>query len=389
MKIMLYEWDAFMQRDMEDVCKRLGIDCQTFWYPFMPKLTTEDKYFEKHFGRILADGGYDAVFSFNFKSVVAKCAKTAGIPYIAWVFDSPFGISEDREILSYPTNHIFVFDRYVYNRLISEGVETVYHLPLAVNLDRLDAIVTDAEDEKRYGADVSFVGTLYGSTFSGFANRLPEYEKGMIDAVIEAQMKLYGGYFLDVFTEGHLTQRLYEILEDENGQYDHIFHESLQSLLCKEITRRERLTLLYLLGEMGKVALYTNQSEDMLANVENRGVIDSYSEVYKVYKTTKINLNISFKRIVEGIPLRCMDIMGAGGFLLSNYQPELVENFEPGVECEVYESMEDAATKVQYYLTHEDERAEIARRGHERMKEFTFEKQLKLMFETCGIRVNW
>ena len=389
MKIMLYEWDAFMQRDMEDVCTRLGIDYSVFWYPFIPKLTKEDPYFEKHFGRILADGGYDAVFSFNFKSVVAKCAKTAGIPYIAWVFDSPFGISEDKEILSYPTNYIFVFDRYVYRRLKQEGIETVYHLPLAVNLERLDAIQPDENDHEKYGADISFVGTLYGSTYADFARQFPDYEKGMVDAVIEAQMKMYGGYYLDLFTEGELTQRLYRILENPEGTYDSIFHESVQSLLCKEITRRERLMLLYILGEMGKVALYTNQSEDMLSHVENRGVIDSYTEVYKVYKTSKINLNISFKRIVEGIPLRCMDIMGAGGFLLSNYQPELVENFEPGVECEVYESMEDAAVKVQYYLTHDTEREEIARRGHEKMKQFTFEKQMKTMFEACGLPVGW
>ena len=31
----------------------------------------------------------------------------------------------------------------------------------------------------------------------------------------------------------------------------------------------------------------------------------------------------------SGIPLRCMDICGAGGFLLSNYQADLYDVFVP------------------------------------------------------------
>lgn len=380
MKVLFYEWDAFMQRDMEDVLKRIGIEYDAFWYPFLPKLTDDDPYFERNFGRIMAEGNYDIVFSFNFKSVVAKCAKNAGIPYIAWVFDSPFGLSEDKEILSYRTNYIFVFDRYVYRQLIERGIKTVYHMPLAVNTERLDRIKLSSDDRARYGADISFVGTLYSSTFGGFQNKLSPYESGMVQSVIDAQMRIYGAYCLDRFTEGDMCQRLYQTLEGKDDSYDTIFHESLQSLLAKEITRRERLMLLFLLSQEHHVALFSNNNEEMLSQVDNRGVIDSYTEVYKVYKSSKINLNISFKRIVEGMPLRVFDIMGAGGFLLSNYQPELVENFVPGEECEVYTSIEDAVDKARYYLSHDEEREAIAKNGYNKVKQYSFENQLEKMF---------
>ena len=286
MKLMLYEWDAFMQIDMEDVLRRMGIDYRVFWYPFRPKLTDEDAYFEKHFCEALTSGDYDAVFSFNFKSVVAKCCDRVHIPYISWVFDSPFGITEKDEVLRLPSNYIFVFDRYVYREMKERGIDTVYHMPLAANMERLDTIQLSSEDRKKYGAAISFVGTLYPSTFTGFRAKLPQYELGQVESVIEAQMKIYGGYFLDRFTEGEMCERIHRVLEGESGEYDKSFHEGLQSIIAKEITRRERLTLLYLLSQDFDVALYSNKSEDILSKVSFRGLIDSYDEVYRVYKAT-------------------------------------------------------------------------------------------------------
>ena len=40
--------------------------------------------------------------------------------------------------------------------------------------------------------------------------------------------------------------------------------------------------------------------------------------------------------------------------------------FEPFIEFVPFFSEKDLAEKAQYYLVHENERAEIARRGHER-----------------------
>ena len=44
-----------------------------------------------------------------------------------------------------------------------------------------------------------------------------------------------------------------------------------------------------------------------------------------VFRNSRINLNITLRSIKSGIPLRCMDIYGAGGFLLSNYQTDLFD----------------------------------------------------------------
>ena len=62
-----------------------------------------------------------------------------------------------------------------------------------------------------------------------------------------------------------------------------------------------------------------------------------------------------------------MDVLGAGGFLLTNFQPELLMYFENEKDLVYYDSLDDMQ-KAKYYLTHEDERIEIAKNGHEKVK---------------------
>ena len=85
---------------------------------------------------------------------------------------------------------------------------------------------------------------------------------------------------------------------------------------------------------------------------------------------SKINLNMTIKPIQTGLPLRIFDIMGCGGFCMTNYQAELPEYFEIGVDLEAYSSMEELVDKCSYYLTHEDERRQIALNGYEKVKQY-------------------
>lgn len=61
--------------------------------------------------------------------------------------------------------------------------------------------------------------------------------------------------------------------------------------------------------------------------------------------------------------------MGNGGFLLTNYQEDFLEYFEPGIDYIFYSSKEELVRLADYYLTHEEEREKIARNGYQRVKE--------------------
>jgi len=73
--------------------------------------------------------------------------------------------------------------------------------------------------------------------------------------------------------------------------------------------------------------------------------------------------------------------MGAGGFLLSNYQADFLDYFIPDEDFVYYESEEDLCEKVEYYLSHEAKRKEIAHNGHEKVKQnHSFEKFFEHIF---------
>lgn len=89
-----------------------------------------------------------------------------------------------------------------------------------------------------------------------------------------------------------------------------------------------------------------------------------------VFKNSKINLNITLRSIQTGIPLRAMDIMGCGGFLLTNFQADFLDFFQPDIDFVYYEDYEDLIEKTNYYLTHEKERLQIAKKGYEKVKQY-------------------
>ena len=98
------------------------------------------------------------------------------------------------------------------------------------------------------------------------------------------------------------------------------------------------------------------------------GPVDYYDTMPYVFKCSKINLNITLKSIINGIPLRAFDIMGCGGFLLTNYQDDFVKYFTPGEDLVIYENQSDFLYKIKYYLAHEDERMQIAENGYTKVK---------------------
>ncbi len=92
-------------------------------------------------------------------------------------------------------------------------------------------------------------------------------------------------------------------------------------------------------------------------------------ELHRLLARSKIVLNITrtdFYGAETGVNLRIFEAVAAGCFLMTDYCPEIITLFKPGEEIETFQSSQELADKVRYYLEHEDEREAIARRGHER-----------------------
>ena len=168
----------------------------------------------------------------------------------------------------------------------------------------------------------------------------------------------------------------YTLTEGSNIREEEVYADYY---LARRLATIDRIELLYCLGEFFDVNLYTT-SDAAIGKVKNHGKIHYYNEMPYLFRASKINLNISLRSIKNGIPLRAMDILGCGGFLMSHFQSDLLRHFEPEVHFTAYSSVPEAVDKCSYYLTHEEERQRIASNALELMqKEHTYEIRLQEM----------
>ena len=97
-------------------------------------------------------------------------------------------------------------------------------------------------------------------------------------------------------------------------------------------------------------------------------------------------MNITMPGITSGIPLRVFDIMGMGGFVLTNYQPEVEELFEIGKNIEVYHDFDEMADKVKFYSDNENARKIIALNGKKIIEGFSIEKRVREILVKAGLQ---
>ena len=162
--------------------------------------------------------------------------------------------------------------------------------------------------------------------------------------------------------------------------------DKVNYLTSVAVTNKERLILISMLSKYWEFKLFSDSTHSVLNNVIECGKVDYNTEMPKVFKCSDINLNITVKSIKSGIPLRCMDIMGCGGFLLSNYQRDFDDHFTDGDNIAVFRSIEEAYDKFEYYINHDEERRKIAQKGYDTVKEYyNYPRQLRKALKTAGL----
>jgi len=332
------------------------------------------------------------VFSINFFPVVSEVCNIFHIPYVCWVVDSPV-----MELYSHSVrnswNRIFLFDYALYEEFSPENPQGIFYLPLGAEYERLDSLMETItqEDQSRFSADVSFVGSLYTEKcpYNRFQGK-NSYLKGYLDGIIEAQLKVYGYNFLEECISDQILEDFkhevpfYRFPEksnqNEKAAMAHLY-------LGNKVTEQERLCLLKSVSEEYALDLYTGSDVSMLPKVHYKGLARTMTEMPKIFHLSKINLNFTSKPIRTGLPLRIWDILGAGGFVLTNYQSEIPEYFEIGKDLETFSGEEELLDKIGYYLEHEKEREQIAENGYHKAKEqysleLRVQQMLGLVFDT-------
>ncbi len=371
MKILFPEWKSFGNEDIIAAFRELGHTVETI--PFSNKEVHHNEELENQLAQQIRDCAPDFVFTFNYFPIISLACKKADMRYVAWIYDSPFVLLYSYTII-YPGNYIFVFDKEQYLEFHKAGIPTVHYLPLAANTERLRAM-TDFSTFRAtpwYNqAKIAFVGSLYTEKHQ-FYQRLEgisPYTRGYLEGLMAAQKQVYGYNFIQELLSKDIIDDMMRILpmQPDPTSVESTEYLYAQYVINRQITATERAELLTAIGEKYSYDLYTPDRNLQLPGCINHGPVDYYDYAPYVFKTAKINLNISLRSIVNGMPLRIFDICGAGGFLLTNYQADFLDYFVPGEDFEYFESKQDMLNKIDYYLSHEDERTAIAKNGFEKI----------------------
>lgn len=377
-KILFFQWHSFMKQGIERALQKLDISYECFFYQFTD--WEADDVFCEQFQKKLEADAYSLVFSINFSPLISKICEVHGIRYVCWIYDSPLHI-RNLETLKNSCNELYFFDRGQAEEYAALGINAA-HMPLAVDTELFQCVIKQSSGTKTAvrSADVSMVGQLYQTDYHYLTTPMDGYIRGYLEGIIQSQMKVYGGYLIPELVTEELLVRINEIYRRVASDGFQMERRELEYLLAQEVTGRERYLALALLSGRFSVDVYTKDVDKRLEKVGFCGYADYNTQMPLIFAASKINLNISLKTIRTGLPLRVLDILGCGGFVISNYQSELAEYFCIGEECEVYENLEDLVLKTDFYLRNDSLRKQIAERGFERVKrDFTFEERIRKM----------
>lgn len=381
--ILFLEWNSFANEYMKRAWKKNGDTYVTFSFSTKDN-TRYGEELTKNIAMTLLSQKFDYIFSFNYFPVAAMAAKACRVRYVSWVYDSPYAQLYS-ETIHYPTNDVRIFDRQQVLELQRQGVQTVSYLPMAADVDYYDALLQGTSADA-YQADISFVGSLYTEEKQQLYQRLEslsEYDRGYLDGLVQMQKQTYGSHLLEHMLSPELMERMEKVapLQPHPDAFATKAWYYANFYLYRKVTALERNEILTMLAKEYDIKVYTHAQNSNISSWLGKVMcpeVDYYTQAPFVYRNSKINLNISLRSIGSGIPLRAFDIMGCGGFLLTNFQADFLEYFEPDVDFVYYTDYEDLLMKVDYYLTHDVERENIARSGYEKVKaQHTYEHRIQ------------
>ncbi|MBR5422109.1 MAG: glycosyltransferase [Lachnospiraceae bacterium] len=391
MEILIYRYNSICEPDVISCFQKMGLDVIEETTQISRKDTTASETVDA-VGRLLQEHRFLFVFSINFFPALSEVCRIFKVPYVCWTVDVPvqelFSPS-----LSNDCNRIFMFDRSQYEYFKDRNPGHIFHLPLATNTQRWDSVIGSAGSTlSKYAADISFIGSLYKEKNPyPKINGMNEYVKGYLDGLMEAQMQLWGVNFLESMLNEAVLADFDRCVPDMHTQLNEgntaaqkylIAHSFLGSQIA--VTERERY--LSAVSEHFPLELYTLSDASALpkAHVHPKGA-KTLTEMPLIFNQSRINLNITIRPIASGLSLRLFDVCGCGGFLLTNWQEELPELYEPGTEVETFSSIEEMLDKADYYLENEEERKKIALAGYERTRaEHTYEKRIAQMISVIN-----
>ena len=385
MKI-LYVYGLSTEKNIVQTLRKL--QCDVMEYPEVQDTSNMDEEKINALVAYVKEHGITHLMSIHLIYNVAVAAYWAGIKYISVIWDAPY--LKAYTVMGTLDNIWYsAFDKLDAERMRQGGCPHVMYQPLSVNRENILAWKKRFLAKRRYIHDISLIANLYeDNAYDRCLDLLPENMQAYFRSIFEEAAfkwdgvnRVYGKTGQEILEYMKLVSPTLKINNPYNVE-DVRYFEAMY--LIRKLANIERVCVLNLLAEDHDVYLYTYSEVDetLMPKVHRRPPVQVGEATSFIYAGTKINLNIALKGTEGGTTQRIMDIMGAGGFVLTNYCEETAELFEEDKEIVMFRTPEELIQKVDYYLEHEEEREQIARAGHEKaMNDYTYEKKIKRLLD--------
>lgn len=327
------------------------------------------------------------IISIHFVMNAAMAAYKTGIQYCAVLWDAPF-VEIYNPVSRLSNVWIATFDKLDRDRFLQYGMQHVLYQPLAINRKKATEWGREIQDvlQGQYMYDISFIGSLYEkNAYDRHLDKIPIDIQYYFNSIFEEAAfkwdgvnRVYGKTGSEIIDYIKKVSPDFQIPNKQDIE-DVQYFEALA--LIRKIANIERIAVMNLLAEKYSVTLYTQDkktAKEKLHNVRIGPPVEYGKATALAYAGSKINLHIALKGIEGGTSLRVMDIMGAGGFVMSSYCAETAELFEEDREIVMFRDPEELLCKTDYYLKHGEERRRIAQAGYEKvMRLYTYEVKMK------------
>ena len=211
MRILYYSWNEIIKNDIISTMINMGFEVSLIDYTL--RSTLEDNDFLNYVENKLIEAEkenkkYNVIFSCNYIPVLSNIALDKKIYYVSWTYDSPCMTMYSKTIFN-TYNILFHFDSHEVKRISDLGVKNIYHLPLAVNIDRIHRIIR-GNVNRNFNNDVRFMGNLYNDEpdFIEQVNNLPEYAKGYIKGMEDVQLLIQGNDIINELLDNKLMNKM-------------------------------------------------------------------------------------------------------------------------------------------------------------------------------------
>ena len=336
----------------------------------------------------------EVFFSMDYFQYISLAAKRAGILYFCWIYHLPQWNLYSNQA-QFPNNRFFTYDHVHLRDMMRNNIKNASYLSLAADRKLFSGAINGISGSllTKYVSEVSFMGNLYESGNNLFNRISPEAKtnpvyKQLVKA-IRKKMFNYGRGVLEADITPEMVEFLMKEADPEKWNYYFASQEDIviQSIIARKVTVEERKAVVVELSKNFDFKLYSSSTTKKHPEIQNMGAVDFRKTAPLVFHQSKVNVYVTPRAITTGIPLRVLEIMSCQGFVLTNYQEDLENEFQEGKEIVMYRSLEDLIEKTRYYLEHEDERLAIAKAGYEKvMRDYNFAVKLSEIFtkDSCG-----